>query len=579
MQTNSLIGRRLGNYKIDSLIDQGGMGSVYEGVHMLLGRRAAIKQLNPILEQKEGVKERFKNEAMILSKLKHPHIVSIYDYIECDEGTFIVMELIKGTALDVYLKNESGPIPEPRAVRYISQMLDAIGYMHSKNIIHRDIKPGNFIITADDEIKILDFGIAQLIGETPKHLTQPGTKVGTALYMSPQQVKGQPLDRRTDIYSLGITFFQMLTGQHPYNVKLSEYDIYNKIINEPLPPPSSIYAGVSPQMEDIIYKATAKKPLDRYQNCAAFLHDVKAAAKQTSGEDKHLNTQIFDLSPVDTERKQSAWRNIAILLMISIFLLAVAVSVFTFGRHDQMHVIGDNAHLYKSDSLNAERTDRLNYGETVRIVPDRPEIINNGTAWVEATSLRGTKGYIPKKQLVSAKIYQQINSMFLTKEAIDLTPCEYKLVLWKYFVENKYFRNSSTSWKISSDTKNELDFSGIASGRFNSNSTPDYACILHSLSDRRCRILIFLDQSSENIAIDFPGEIRIKTIPAGEQGGGWFLGNTYKRTAANGSQYEVDKYEFLTTDGIMIYDIENETNSVCVFNSAENKIHIYQQPK
>ena len=209
MKKNSMIGHRLGNYKIDSLIDQGGMGSVYEAVHMLLGRRVAIKQLNPILEQKEGVKERLKNEAIILSKLKHPHIVSIYDYIECDEGTFIIMELIKGTPLDEYLKNESGPIPEPRAVRYISQMLDAIGYMHSKNIIHRDIKPGNFIITADDEIKILDFGIAQLIGETPKHLTQPGTKVGTALYMSPQQVKGQPLDRRTDIYSLGITFFQM----------------------------------------------------------------------------------------------------------------------------------------------------------------------------------------------------------------------------------------------------------------------------------------------------------------------------------------------------------------------------------
>ena len=120
MQKNTLIGRRLGNYKIDGLISQGGMGSVYEAVHMLIGRRAAIKQLNPILEQKDGVKERFKNEAVILSKLKHPHIVSIYDYIECEEGTFIVMELIKGTALDVYLKNESGPIPEPRAVRYIS---------------------------------------------------------------------------------------------------------------------------------------------------------------------------------------------------------------------------------------------------------------------------------------------------------------------------------------------------------------------------------------------------------------------------------------------------------------------------
>ena len=575
MKKNSMIGHRLGNYKIDSLIDQGGMGSVYEAVHMLLGRRAAIKQLNPILEQKEGVKERLKNEAVILSKLKHPHIVSIYDYIECEEGTFIIMELIKGTPLDEYLKNESGPIPEPRAVRYISQMLDAIGYMHSKNIIHRDIKPGNFIITADDEIKILDFGIAQLIGETPKHLTQPGTKVGTALYMSPQQVKGQPLDRRTDIYSLGITFFQMLTGQHPYDTKLSEYDIYNKIINEPLPPPSSIFA----LMMKLFSKFTAKKPLDRYQSCAAFLNDVKAAAKQSSGDDKKLNTQIFELAPVDTEKKQSAWRNIAVLLVVSVFLLAIAVSVFTFGRHDQMHVIADNAHLYKADSLSAERTDRLNYGETVKIVPDRPEIVNNGIAWVEATSLRGSKGYIPKKHLVSSKIYQQINSMFMTKEAIDLTPCDYKLVLWKYFVENKYFRNSSTSWKIASDSKNELDFSGTAVGRYNSNSTTDYACILHSLNDRRCRIIIFFDNSSENVAVDFPNEVRIKTIPAGEQGGGWFLGNTYTRTAANGSQYEVDKYEFLKTDGLMIYDIEKETNSVCVFNSEENKIHIYPQPK
>ena len=579
MQKNTMIGRRLGNYKIDSLISQGGMGSVYEAVHMLIGRRAAVKQLNPILEQKEGVKERFKNEAVILSKLKHPHIVSIYDYIECDEGTFIVMELIKGTALDEYLKNESGPIPEPRAVRYISQMLDAIGYMHSKNIIHRDIKPGNFIITADDEIKILDFGIAQLIGETPKHLTQPGTKVGTALYMSPQQVKGQPLDRRTDIYSLGITFFQMLTGQHPYDVKLSEYDIYNNIINEPLTPPSSIYAGVSPQMEEIIYKATAKKPLDRYQDCEAFLRDIKAAAKQSPNEERNLNTQIFDLTPVDTTKKQSVWRNIAMIIIVSIFLLAIAVSVFTFGRHDQMHVIADNAHLYKADSLTAERADRLNYGETVNIVPDRPVIVNNGVTWVEATSLRGSKGYIPQKHLVSSKIYQQINSMFMNKEAIDFTPGEYKLVLWRYFAENKYFRNSSAGWKITSDAQNELDFSGIATGRFNANAIQDYACILRSTNSKKCKIIIFFDNSDENITIDCPNEVRIKTIPAGEQGGGWYLGNNYIRTTAKGTQYEVDKYEFLKNDGIMIYDVEKETNTVCVYSDEENKINTYLQPK
>ena len=142
MAQNSLIGRRLGNYKIESLIAEGGMSSVYEGVHMLLGRRVAVKQLNPLLAQKEGVKERLKNEAITLSKLKHPHIVSIYDYIDCDEGTFIIEELINGTPLNENIKNESGPIPEPKAIKYMLQMLDAIGYMHSRNVIHRDIKPG-----------------------------------------------------------------------------------------------------------------------------------------------------------------------------------------------------------------------------------------------------------------------------------------------------------------------------------------------------------------------------------------------------------------------------------------------------
>lgn len=194
---NSLIGRRLDNYKIESLIAEGGMSSVYEGVHMLLGRRAAIKQLNPLLEQKDGVKERLKNEAVTLSRLKHPNIVAVYDYIECELGTFIIEELIKGIPLNEYLQSESGPIPEPKAVKMMLQMLDAIGYMHSKNIIHRDIKPGNFIITPENEIKIIDFGIAQIMGETP-HLTQDGTKVGTALYMSPQQVKGQPRKNNVD---------------------------------------------------------------------------------------------------------------------------------------------------------------------------------------------------------------------------------------------------------------------------------------------------------------------------------------------------------------------------------------------
>ncbi|MCQ2252933.1 MAG: serine/threonine protein kinase [Bacteroidales bacterium] len=581
MSTNTLIGRRLGNYKIESLIAEGGMSSVYEGVHMLLGRRVAIKQLNPILEQKDGIKERLKNEAITLSKLKHPHIVAIFDYIECELGTFIVEEIIKGIPLNEYLKNESGPIPEQKAIKYMLQMLDAIGYMHSKNIIHRDIKPGNFVITPDNEIKILDFGIAQFLDSNAPHLTQPGTKVGTALYMSPQQVKGQTLDRRTDIYSLGITFFHMITGQHPYSSKLTEYEIYNKIINDPLPPPSSIYAGVSPAMEEIIYKATAKRPLDRYQDCNALRRDIMAIKPQNEPKSTMADTQLFDLAmPSDKEKSQSMVKNAIMMVVVAVFIIAVAISLFTFRRHDQMHVIADNTFLYAADSLTAHHVDNLNYGETVRTSSDKPEVTaKDGSIWIEATSLRGVKGLVPKKHVASAKIYQQMNSMFSNKEAIEQTPTEYKQILWKYFLENKYFKNSTSLWEITGELTNGFEYNGTANGQYNGKESTDFACVLHHTTDKKCKILIFFDGTSESISLDFDSEVKIRTIEKGEKGGGWFIGNTYTRTMGNGSQYEVNKYEFLPTDGLLILNIEKEITTVCFFNAEENKIHLIEQPK
>ena len=577
-KSNSLIGRRLGNYKIESLIAEGGMSSVYEGVHMLLGRRAAIKQLNPLLEQKDGVKERLKNEAVTLSRLKHPNIVAVYDYIECELGTFIIEELIKGIPLNEYLQSESGPIPEPKAVKMMLQMLDAIGYMHSKNIIHRDIKPGNFIITPENEIKIIDFGIAQIMGETP-HLTQDGTKVGTALYMSPQQVKGQPLDRRTDIYSLGITFFHMVTGQHPYSSKLSEYEIYNKIINEPMIEPMSIYKGVSAQMQEVIFKAVAKRPLDRYQDCTQFKRDILTIAKNYETKQDNAITQVFDLVPEDKEKKAPIWKNAVMMATVVLFVIAVTIAFFTFSNQDQMHVIASNAFLYDGDSLKAKKVDNLNYGETLKIMTDKPAVSKDGVTWVEGISARGIKGYIQKNYIATAKIYQQINTMYVNKEAVVKTPDDYKAVLWHYFVENKYFKNSASQWKIYSDADNELEYGGICTGFFNDNNITDYACVITDKNGTESKLLIFFDNSSENIALECPAGVKIKTIPKGENGGGWYLGNVYTRTTGSGAKYEVNKYEYLPTDGILIFNIENETNTVCYFNSRENKIHLTEQPK
>ena len=212
-----MIGKYINNYEIDEIIDHGGMATVYLGIHKKLNRKVAIKMLNPILEKKPLYKKRFINEAKLLSKLNHPNIISLYDYIENDLGIFIITEYVKGQTLDAYIDLVSGPLPESKAIKIIVQILNAIGHMHEKNMIHRDIKPSNIMITPDDKIKLIDFGIAKHLHKNQALLTQGGAKLGTTIFMSPQQVKGKVLDRRTDIYSTGATLFYILTGQYPYD--------------------------------------------------------------------------------------------------------------------------------------------------------------------------------------------------------------------------------------------------------------------------------------------------------------------------------------------------------------------------
>ena len=265
-----MIGQQILNYRIEKLIGEGGMGNVYLGVHTHIGRKVAIKALNPNLAKNPDLKERFKNEASTLSQLHHPNIVSLYDYVETDLGIFLVMEYVEGKQLDDYIQTVTGPIPENKVIPMFCQILDGVSYAHQRNVIHRDIKPSNIIITTDGKVKILDFGIAKIISDTSHKLTKTGTKLGTVLFMSPEQVKGIQLDKRTDIYSLGITLFQAITGKSPYDDQSSEYEVYKRIVEEPLPDAKQFYVGVSRQMDEIIKKATAKEPDDRYADCDEF---------------------------------------------------------------------------------------------------------------------------------------------------------------------------------------------------------------------------------------------------------------------------------------------------------------------
>jgi len=279
-----MIGLTILNYKIDSLIGKGGMGSVYLASHTQVNRKVAIKSLLPQFMANEEIKQRFKNEASTLAHLQHPNIVGLFDYVENEKGMFLVMEFVEGTPLDEFINNVTGPMPEKRAVPIMKEILTGFSYAHLKGIVHRDIKPGNIIITKNDGAKILDFGIARLMGDGNHNLTKTGTQMGTVFYMSPEQVQGKKLDQRSDIYSLGITFYQMLTGINPYSKLTTEYEVFSQIVKEELPAPKDVYPGVPDYLASVIKKAMEKNPNNRFQSCDEFIKAIeeKATVNQVS---------------------------------------------------------------------------------------------------------------------------------------------------------------------------------------------------------------------------------------------------------------------------------------------------------
>jgi serine/threonine protein kinase len=302
-----MIGKSILNYEITSLIGEGGMGSVFLGKHTQVERTVAIKSLLPQFMSNNEVKQRFKNEASTLARLQHPNIVGLFDYYEDESGMFLIMEYVKGNPLDEFIRDVTGPMPEERAVPIMKGILEGFSYAHQQGIIHRDIKPANVIITKEDEVKILDFGIARLLGDGNHNLTKTGTQMGTVYYMSPEQVQGKKVDVRSDIYSLGVTFYQMLTGVNPYNGLTTEYEVYSKIVKEDLPPPQEIYPGIPLYLSSVLKKALAKDPDDRFQNCEEFLNAINSKLKvETKSDSNQVENNINNRNQITPIKNNSA---------------------------------------------------------------------------------------------------------------------------------------------------------------------------------------------------------------------------------------------------------------------------------
>lgn len=266
-----MIGKEILNYRIIALIGKGGMGSVYLAEHNLISKeKVAIKVINANMAN-DFTREMLHDEAEHLAGLNHPNIVAFKNYhIDKEGNIYLIMEYADGKSLDSYIRSVSGLIVEERICPLFEPILDAVGYAHKKNILHRDIKPANIVITKEGVPKILDFGIAKLIREQQEE-EKDNLVMGTPSYMSPEQVKGEHLDARSDIYSLGVLLHQMLTGNAPYDTTtLTEQEINMKVVEEPLPRMRTYYKYVSDKVQKVVDKAVAKNPADRYQTCEEF---------------------------------------------------------------------------------------------------------------------------------------------------------------------------------------------------------------------------------------------------------------------------------------------------------------------
>lgn len=261
-----MIGHLIGNYKVTDKIGEGGMGSVFRGIDIMLEREVAIKMLRPELSRQPHIVERFRSEAVTLAKLNHPNVATLYGFIRQGEDFFMVMEYMRGETLDSVI-GKSGAIPCDRAVALFAQALEGIDHAHKMGIVHRDIKPANMMLTETGSIKVMDFGIARVLGTD--RLTKTGHLIGTVEYMSPEQVRGEETDARSDIYSLGILLYEMLTGRVPFNSS-SEYELMRSHIEEAPAPPRTFVPQIPPIIEQAIMRALAKKPEARHQSANEF---------------------------------------------------------------------------------------------------------------------------------------------------------------------------------------------------------------------------------------------------------------------------------------------------------------------
>ena len=402
-----------GRYRVDDLIGRGGMASVYRGYDQTLGRTVAIKILKADLAGDAAFRTRFRLEAQAASRMAHPTIVRVFDAGEDVEVgadghehpvPYIVMELVHGKLLKDVIA--AGPVPIDESLRYVDGILEALEYSQRAGVVHRDIKPGNVMITDSGRIKVMDFGIARAVSDSSSTVAETTAIVGTAAYFSPEQAKGESVDARADLYSTGVVLYELLTGRPPFRGDTPVAVAYQHVSEAPVPP-SDLNESVPRALDAVVLRALAKDPFQRPQDAAGFREDLDATVEgkePTKRQMSALSNELYGPNPrqaaetarslrqlsTDTTMRRTQpgppvawiWAGVAVLavLLVSVLLWVVQIQpsndVPSAGRTipDVVDMSYDRAvETLEKEDLFAKRVDESNgsiaAGNVIRTTP------------------------------------------------------------------------------------------------------------------------------------------------------------------------------------------------------------------
>ena len=265
-QKPTLKGRLIQHYRIESLLGEGGMGTVYQATDTLLQRLVAVKMLHPHLVSQTSFMERFRNEALILARLNHPNIAVVYNFLQDNADYFMAMEYVEGDSLEALIR-KAGALSPAIAAEVVRQGLEGMAHAHRKGVLHRDIKPANLMLTPEGTIKLMDFGIARMSGE--QRLTQANRIVGTLEYMAPELIEGQEPSPASDLYAMGVLLYELLSGKLPFASR-TDYELMQAIVREKPIPLRKLDGQIPKELEAVVQKALDKNPAKRFADAKAF---------------------------------------------------------------------------------------------------------------------------------------------------------------------------------------------------------------------------------------------------------------------------------------------------------------------